>query len=798
MKSKTKFLSILITVAMLLGMVTTTAAGTFKEGSSSTGQVTIIRDEYGVPHVFGSTPEALWFGAGYAQGQDRLWEADLFRRTGTGTLAEIMGPGALAGDIQARTLWGPAEFREGMLAAASPETRQQFQAFADGMNAWIEEATRTGQLPIEYQLSGITPRPWTVDDSVAVVLTIFATFGQSGADELTNATQLQAFIANFGPVAGMEIFNDTHWLNDPSAPTTIPAEGAISAVRRFVAPKAELPAGLDKALEEWNEHQGGLERNLERLGIKGDAASNAIVISPRLTADGRALLLGGPQMGYSTPQISLEMGIHMGSYNTTGITFAGLPGVAIGATENFAWTFTSGISDNSDIYYEVLNPSNPGQYLFNGQYQNFDCRTETIQVRGAPDVNQQICQSVHGPVIASAPGTAFTLKIAGHGYEIQSVEALLQAQQSRSIEQVNQVMSRWAPNFNMLYADRSGNIAYRHLGFIPVRPEGDNPWLPHNGTGIDEWQGFIPYEDMPYAINPTQGWMANWNNKPAAGWNNSSFGFGDWGPVQRVNTLFNLLEQVAPGSATSQTLAEINRMAGTTTDTPSGSADTVYVSTALGEMLAQVDTSADPRLSGITDILFNWNWLQVDADQDGRYDNPAVAIFNTWWPTFIQRVFGDELGPSYNPLVTGNMAYRLMVPDPALPLEYNYLGTETVGEALTQALIDTLDVLTVQYGAADPAAWLQPVAKIVWEPLGAGMVPDTIFMNRGTYNQIVHTGPGPKMFGENVVAPGQSGDPFSPHFSDQLHLYATWTYKPMRLNRADLNGHIESTIHLRP
>ena len=303
---------------------------------------------------------------------------------------------------------------------------------------------------------------------------------------------------------------------------------------------------------------------------------------------------------------------------------------------------------------------------------------------------------------------------------------------------------------------------------------------------------------MLYSLSPTRGWMANWNNKPAAGWNNSSFGFGDWGPVQRINTLFNLLEQVAPGSATSQILAEINRLAGTTTDTPSGSGDTVFVSTALGEMLAQVDTSADPRLSGITEMLSNWNWLQVDADQDGRYDNPAVAIFNTWWPTCIPRVFSDELGPSFDPLVTGNMAYRLLVPDPALPLEYNYLGTETVGEALTQALIDTLDMLAAQYGSADPAAWLQPVAKIVWQPLGAGMVPDTIWMNRGTYNQIVHTGPGPKMFGENVVAPGQSGNPFSPHYHDLFDLWVRGEGVPIAWTEPEAAAATVATLRLEP
>jgi penicillin G amidase len=798
MHTRSKSISILIAIAMLLALVATTSAAPLAKNDPARGQVTIIRDEYGVPHVYGSTPYSLWYGIGYAQGQDRLWEADLFRRTGTGTLAELLGPSELGGDIQARTLWGPREFREQMLENASPETQLMFKAFADGMNAWIKKATATGQLPVEYEALGTTPRPWTTDDSIGVVMIIFARFGQSGSDELTNATQLQAFMTKFGPLAGSEVFNDTHWLNDPSATTTVPAEGAITVVRRFSAPKVDLPPGLEQGLEQWNELQQGWERNMQRLGIQNGFASNAMLIGPSLTADGRAMLLGGPQMGYSVPQISMEIGAHAGNYNADGITFAGLPTVAIGVTENFAWTFTSGISDNSDIYYEVLNPNNSGQYLFDGTYRDFDCRLETFQIRGAPDYTQSICNSVHGPVIATAPGVAFTLKIAGHGYEVQTAEAILEAQQSRTIDQISAAMQSFAPNFNFLVADRRGNIFYRHLGYIPVRAEGDNPWLPHNGTGIAEWQGFIPYDQMPHALNPEQGWMVNWNNKPAPDWNNSSFGFGDWGPVQRVNTLTHLFEGLAPGSATMDTLAEFNRLAGTTTDTPSGAADTVFVSTALDGMLALLDTSADPRLPDIAAALDAWDWLQVDADNDGRYDNPSVAVFNTWWLTFINRVFADDLGPDFDPLVTGNMAYRLMVPDPALPLEYNYLGSETIWEALTGSLIDALNALTAQYGSADFNNWLQPIAYIHWEALGAGEVPDTIWMNRGTYNQLVHTGPGPKMFGENVVSPGQSGDPFSPHFRDQLELYATWTYKPMGLTRSDLNGHIESTVHLRP
>jgi penicillin amidase len=798
MRNMSRFVSILIVAALLLGIVPSTASGNGDRNGLPPGQVTIVRDTYGVPHVFGSTPAALWYGAGYAQAQDRLWQADLLRRTVNGTIAEFFGPSAVDGDVFARTMWGPEAWRADLLEAAAPETRLRFEYFAAGINAWIEEAGQSGQLPPGYAALDLSPEPWEPTDSISVILMVFGQFGEFGADELTHAAHLEELIDRFGPEEGAKVFQDTHWLNDPDAATTVPTEGAINPARRFAAPKADLPPGVGQGLRQWQALRGAWERNLERLGISHEPASNAVLIGPSMTADGRALLLGGPQMGYSVPQISLEMGIHAGNLNVTGITFAGMPGIAIGTTENFAWTFTSGVSDNSDIYVETLNPANPYQYLFRDEWAGLDCRTETIAVRGAADVEQEVCKSVHGPVMGIAPGIAFTLKSASRGYEVETLEALVKAQQARTIAEIDRAMAGWAPNFNLHVADIRGNIAYWHLGKIPIRAESDNPWLPHDGSGAAEWQGFVPWAEMPRTLNPDQGWIANWNNKPAPDWNNTVFGFGDWGPVQRVDTLIALIERLEPGTVTAEDLKAINRLAGWTADTPSGVAFAVLVPGLLADMLAHVDPAADARLPAIVDLLAGWDWLQADGDGDDRYDHPAVAIFNTWWLVFAERVFADDLGGVSDLALSGNLAYRLLDDDPALPLLHDYLGGETAGEALTGALVDALNGLSIQYSSTDPADWLQPAAEIFWEPLGAGSVPNTIWMNRGTYNQIVHLGPGPKLYGENVVAPGQSGDPSSPHFADQLALYATWTYKPMRLNRADLNGHIESVTKLRP
>ena len=795
--SKFKIFTSVVCFFIAFGLATSADARKF-----SKGRVTIMRDNYGVPHVFGSTEASLWYGVGYAQAQDRLWQAELLRRTAEGTTAELFGPSALEGDIQVRTLFGDDAGRMALFASASFEAKLALTAYAAGMNAYIAEATAVDTLPPEFSLFGFTPEEWKPINSIAVIQLLLFNFGETGNDEVTNATHLDKLIRINGLVDGLAIFGDTHWLDDPDAPTTVPADGSVNPPRRGSAGKPELPPGLAKGYSSMRAAQQALREHLRRAGLGKGPASNAALISPKLSADGRALLLGGPQMGYTAPQINHEMGIHCGAVDVTGMEIAGTPLILIGVTTNIAWSLTTGGTDNLDIYAEMVDPAT-GQYWFNGEWLDYDCRVETFQVAGAREVQQPICESVHGPVVGTAPEmkTNFTLKRAVRGHEMETYEALFKLPRARTVKDVNQALENFAPCLNLLYADKRGNIAYWHMGRIPIRAEGDNPWLPHDGTGSAEWQGFIPWNDMPRALNPDQGWISSWNNKPRAGWENSTIDFLNWGPVHRVNTFNNVLSEIKPGTATTQTLEQLNVVGGWTTDTPSGSARRVFVSTLLDDMLAHVNEKADSRLPGIVSLLGDWDGMQIDlAPMDGVYDSPAVAVFNTWWPTMTKRIFGDELGPVLQdlPNVVGNMVYRLLDDDPALPLAYDYLNGETAEDALTGALIDALNALEDRYDSKDLSDWLQPIAEIVWEPIGAGEVPDTIWMNRGTYNQIVHHGPGRKLWAQNVIAPGQSGDPFSPHFADQLTNYAAWQYKPMRLKRSDMKGVTESVIRLKP
>jgi penicillin amidase len=516
-----------------------------------------------------------------------------------------------------------------------------------------------------------------------------------------------------------------------------------------------------------------------------------------MSKDGKALLLGGPQMGYGAPQINHEIGIHGAGFDVTGMEIAGWPLIPIGVGRGYAWSLTSGGSDNSDIFELDLNPANPGQYRYKGAWKNLDCRVDAIPVAGAAAVNQVLCTAAQGPVIAVAGGKGYAFANATFGNEITSFEAWSSLGRVRSFKEFQQRVSSVAYNFNVFYADAEGNIAHFHAGKIPVRAPGANPLFPQPGDGSSDWRGMVPFDQMPHSVNPEKGWLTNWNNKPGPNWPNSSAGFWNWGPVHRVNTLFRILEKIPPHSATLDTLEAVNRRAGFTTDSPSGSADTVVVSTLLGDMLDAVDASADPRLPAAIALLRGWNWLQEDANGDGHYDSPAVAVFNTWWEKLVGSVLLPKIGPAADSTVCGNIVFRLLEGNhAAVPVKADYLGSRTIGQALTTSLKDALDALTAGYGSPQPATWLQKTAEIFWVPGGIGSVPNTIWMNRGTYGQLVHLGEEEDLRAMNVISPGQSGDFRSPHFADQLPLYANWKYKPMRLTRESQLHHAESITKL--
>ena len=215
-------------VVMAVGLATAVLA--FGPAASAetgpAGSVRIVRDEFGVPQVYAATAGALFFGDGYATAQDRLWQADLVRRTATGTLSELVGPGSgeqnVASDEFFRGYGGGLDRLSTMFAGMTGPDQAAVNGYVAGVNAWIATATRTGALPVEYAAAGQPPRPWTATDVLATGMLTVLKVGAQGFDELHNALSLQDMTNRLGPIEGSKVFTDTHWLDDPSAPTTIP------------------------------------------------------------------------------------------------------------------------------------------------------------------------------------------------------------------------------------------------------------------------------------------------------------------------------------------------------------------------------------------------------------------------------------------------------------------------------------------------------------------------------------------------------------------------------------------------
>src|SRR5438034_1838928 len=465
--------------------------------------VTIVRDAYGVPHLFTGGAGALERGAygnGYAQAEDRLFEMDILRRAATGRLAEMLGPDFLLMDeVVRRDGLTPKELGR-QLARLSRRNRRALEAYRDGVNAFIEKVTLDPRL-LPFEFLGKPPAPWETTDTVAIAVLEFQLFGASGGHEVLNADLLLDLLARFPEAEARGIFDDLHWVEDPAAPTTI-AEGATAAdpdrVVRFAARQFDLvrmhAASIRRAAAALREEQGVMGG----LGVRRHA-SNAILVGPELSASGHPLLLGGPQTGLNVPSFFWEIGLHGGGYDAEGVVAPAGPGVLIGRGRSFAMTITSGILDNIDTFVEFLDPARPDHYLFRGRSRAFERRTETFAVAGQPAVTLEVLRTIHGPVffIDREERLAYSRQAAFVGKELESAAAPGALGFVGNLHQFERLANHVAVSLNLHYADAAGNIAYFHRGIRPLRPLHTDPRLPLDGRGTMEWRGGVPPPPVP-------------------------------------------------------------------------------------------------------------------------------------------------------------------------------------------------------------------------------------------------------------------------------------------------------------
>lgn len=827
-------------------------------------QVRIVRDRFGVPHVFAQTSRGAAFGTGYALAQDRLWQMHVFRSIAKGRLSELLGPAVVDIDKTVRFFTYTAEERARRAASYPDDIRGLLDAFVDGVNTWIHRAqTDPRHMPFEFVEFGVQPIPeWTLDDTLALQDVLILAFGSGGGNELEQAALLQDLVDRFGEARGKRVFDDLVVTEDPDGPMTIPRrypyadrptfarETAAEARRSLTAdarlglaagagaldgsggpaaigtlPQLSLLGELDGALRAHRR----LTRGLDALKAMFAFGSNAQIVGPSMSEAGNSAQTGGPQVGYSLPQWLADVGIHGGKLDAMGMTFAGSgPAVLIGRGRGFAWTTTTGASDLTDTYVEQLDESDSRRYLWNGESEPMDCRTETYTFRGVPFDRDEICRTRHGPVLSfdEEGGVAFSLRYAWFNREGQTVEGFFRYNQVRSLADFATFANFLSSNHNMFYTDDQGNFGYWHPGNHPVRQPGVDLRLPQDGTGGSEWAGLVPVSEVPHAVNIGRGWLANWNNQPAAGWTRER----GWPALDNVLDLEDALDPAGPDVA--------DPFGGLVN--PDGSVD-------FGDLSANLRYAAFkhhrhtyfraflPRRAALPaglarralDVVRAWDGFLVDRNGDGRYDSAGVTIVDRWVQEMSAAAFGDDLG-DLSRWATESLLWHVLAPDDRLALRFDWLNGGSPAALATGAFERAVADLAEEHGNRRPSSWRAEAemehyqrlnadlfADLLGQSAGAdtsedsglpGDVPDHIAMDRGTYNHVVvyQTPPtGSPGLGHaasragSVIPPGQCGfidlaGRECPHYRDQLDLYVDWRYKPMPLSLREARAGAES------
>lgn len=736
--------------------------------------VTIFRDSYGVPHVQANTLYGLFYGNGYAIAQDRLWQMELYRRQARGEMAEVVGASAVEQDKTARIEGYTEEELQSFIARLPEDLRTTLQAFSDGVNAWIEEAKRTNQLPAQYAQNGIEVRPWKPTDSAAIGVMMSRRFGSvvAGGD-LRNYALYQLLKARNKDLAPVWA-NDLLWVQDPTSPTTVPFEdnprkphkvNPRDTLERLRKHTQTLPdVGLEVLLPALriasNEAQIELARE---LGLFTHFGSYAILIHPKKSASGNAILVGAPQMGFSLPHIAAEIQLVGAGYNVMGMTFPGVPGVLIGMTPYAAWTFTSGLGDLIDFFIEKLNPDNPEQYWYKGEWRTFEKRTETIKVKGANPITLTVYRSVHGPIVGidNKNRVALAKAMSFWGRELDTMHTLNGFYRARTIQDFERAAAHMPTSFNLHAATRTGDIGWWYGGRVPIRADGIDSRLPVWGTGEYDWKGILPFEQMPKVINPRRGFIVNWNNKPAGWWENSDT--PAWGAIFRVYRLIDLAS-----AKPKLTLDDVKRMV---RDIAEYDEDAGKLLPVMLNIVRRNEKNLTPEMKQALEVLAAWDCYEVEG-------SAGKAIWDAWLNAVRNRVFADDLGNFFSPdlfrlaIQPSYIYYALLGSRAPVPRQFDYFNGKRPEEVLTIALADALTQLKRTYGEGI-SQWRYKAPRMSWGERLAG-VPYT---DRGSYIQVIELGD--PVVGENVLPPGQSENPSSPHFSDQRDLASWWMFKPM-------------------
>jgi len=726
--------------------------------------VDILRDRWGVAHIYAKNTDDLFFAQGFVAAQDRLFQMDMWRRQAMGEMAEILGPSAVEADRFARLLRYRGDL-EAEWTSYAPDAKRIATAFTRGINAFIDQAAT--RLPIEFQIQGTTPKKWRPEDILGRASGIY--MSQNFGNEIRRA-QLVAAVG----------VDKARWLAPVDPPRAYgPAPGLALA-------------GIDQRV------LGGFNAAVKLLSAQpSKTESNNWVVAGRRSISGKPLLASDPHRAIALP--SLRYLVHLKGWNVIGGGEPGLPGVAIGHNERIAWGFTIVGTDQADIFVEEINPDNAEEYKVGERWEKMAVVRDMIRVKGEAEPRTALSRFTrHGPVLFQdmSKQRAFALKWAGSEPGGAAYLASLRLDRAANQREFLQALAAWkVPGLNFVYADRDGTIGWVAAALTPLRKNHDG-LLPVPATGGFEWQGYLPVSELPQRFNPAEGFVAtaNHNILPEKYRHTIGFEFASPYRYQRIRDSLMAKEKWA--------LPEFRAIQHDDLSLPG---------LALGRLLQKVGVNEESLAP----------YVRLLADWDGRLtvDARAGPLYAVWLKELQEAMYTPHVPKE----LTGTLATLSGLPVMLAALENpkeNWFGPEPVAardrmiRATFAQAVAKAKKLPDRWGALHTVTFRHPLA-----PLGAdfahafnlgpierpadGNTPNNTRYD-GAFKQI-HGASYRHLFdladwdrGLATSAPGQSGQPGGPHYADLLPLWANGEYFPLAFSRAKVEEVAANRLRLHP
>lgn len=769
-------------------------------------RVTIRRDERGIPYISASNEADLYFAQGYVTASDRLFQLDLLRRTVRGELAEVLGRSALTQDRRRRIL-GYAGVIDATAAKMSPEIRTVLEAYANGVNAFI--ASRTDQnLPPEFLILQYKPRPWVPADSLAVGKLIYEVLSTTYQYDLLRASLSQlprekreALLPVTSPLDVLVVGTDRPKPKSAALPYTLPPPN---------------PATLAKLWQDIEDHQNSFR--LLPLGGSSSIdskrppaytaiteASNNWVVSGKRTTSGKPLLANDPHLPPFAPGIWYMTELIAPNLHVAGVTFPGAPGIVLGHNDRIAWGATNLNPDVQDLYLEKFDKENPKRYLTPSGWREAEVRREEIKIRnGFTDTSTttetlDVTITRHGPIVLDQGGARYALRWPALDTSAVELEGFFLVNRARNWKEFTAALSRYqGPTQNFVYADVDGHIGYYGAGRVPIRKTGDGS-VPYDGSTDDgEWIGFIPFAKLPHQIDPPSGMIVTANQR-VVGEDYPHFLTHEWVAPYRARRILDLLSE-KPKLSTD----DFRKIIGDTY----AQAGTIFVRETIRTMKGQ---PIDEKMRESLALFGSWDG-RLDAD------SRAAALVAQMRMAFRQRLLkaalGEELFKNFVWPNSDTFIDRMVQEQPRqwLPAEFaNYadLLRASYGDA-REALTKTLgaDESKWTWGAMSSARFNHPLAnaplvglQFTIKPFPQGGTP---FLLGATVN--VGAAVSMRLIADlsdwdktqHGIALGQSGNPGSPHWSDQLADWKNVTPREFPFTEAAIASATKATLVLEP